>query len=347
MPVPVIDLSSDTATRPTAGMRHAMANAEVGDEQRGEDPTVTALEARVAHITGTDAALFMPSGTMCNIVALFVHCRAGDEVILHAHSHVRYSENAGPAVHSRVLLNVISDGADGTFGGEHVIARLQPTGHQKPRTTLVVVENTNNRGGGSVWPLERLEDVTRAARQAGLRTHLDGARLMNAAIASTVTPARLCAGFDSCWVDLTKGLGCPVGAVLAGPEEFIAEARWAKHLFGGAMRQAGIIAAAGLYALDHHVERLADDHRAAGALAHGIVGIHGVELAQHRVDTNIVHFDVGASGRTAEEILERCVAGGVRFGHAHGTVLRAVTHLDVNRADIGAALLGLRRAVET
>lgn len=341
----MIDLSSDTATRPTAAMRSAMANAEVGDEQRGEDPTVRALEERVADLTGMEAAVFMPSGTMCNIVALFVHCDAGDEVILHTHSHLRYSENGGPAVHSRVLLNAISHGADGTFTGEQVIARLQPAGHQKPRSRLVVVENTNNRGGGSAWPVSRLEDVTATARRAGLRTHLDGARLMNAAVALGIDPARLCSGFDSCWVDLTKGLGCPVGAVLAGSASFIAEARWAKHLFGGAMRQAGIIAAAGLYALDHHIERLADDHAAARLLADGLADMPGVVLAQERVDTNIVYFDVGPSGLRAEDVVGRCVGDGVRFGHLHGTVLRAVTHLDVTIDQVGAARRALRRAL--
>jgi threonine aldolase len=341
----MIDLSSDTSTRPTAAMRQAIANAEVGDEQRGEDPTVLALEERVAELTGKEAALFMPSGTMCNIVSLFVHCRPGDDIILHRHSHVRYSENAAPAVHSRALLTVITDGSDGTFTGAQVTEALQPAGDQKPRSRLVVVENTNNRGGGSVWPLESLDDVVATAQAAGLLVHLDGARLMNASVASGASPARLCAGFHSAWIDLTKGLGCPIGAVLAGSAEFIGEARWAKHLFGGAMRQAGIVAAAGLHALTHHVERLAEDHALARRLAEGLGQISGIELAQDRVDTNIVHFDVGVPGRTPEEILDACALLGVRFSHAHGTVLRAVTHLDVPAAGIAQALSALQEAV--
>lgn len=340
----MIDLSSDTATRPTLDMRRAMVRAPVGDEQRGEDPTVLELERRVAELTGAEAAVFLPSGTMCNVVALFVHCRPGDEVILHRQSHVRYSENAGPAVHSRVLLSPI-EGIDGTFDGSQVRALLQPEGHQKPRSRLVVVENSNNRGGGTVWPLERLDDVVAAAREAGLRTHLDGARLLNAAVASDTPVSRLCRGFESVWIDLTKGLGCPVGAVLAGSEAFVAEARWAKHLFGGSMRQAGIIAAAGVHALDHHVERLADDHAHARTFAAAVEEIGGVALAQARVDTNIVHLDVAPSGRTATDVLERCAARNVRFSHAHGTVLRAVTHHDIASDDIPRAVAALRDAV--
>jgi threonine aldolase len=241
-------------------MRRCIAAAEVGDEQRGEDPTVAALEARVAELCGQAAAVFLPSGTMGNIVAFFVLCRPGDEVILDRLAHPAVSENAGPAVHSRVSLMRL-DSPDGVFTGADVERARQPGGHTTPRTSMVTVENTCNRRGGTIWPRAQIDDVLAAARGHGLQTHLDGARLFNAAVGSGVTVAALAAGFSSVCVDLSKGLGCPMGALLAGSASFVEEARWAKHLFGGALRQAGIAAAAGLYALEHHVARLADDHR--------------------------------------------------------------------------------------
>jgi threonine aldolase len=342
----VIDLRSDTATRPTAAMRDAIARAEVGDEQLGEDPTVRILEERVARLLGQEAAVFLPSGTMANVIALFVLCSPGDEVILHRLSHVVYSENAGPAVHARVSLRQV-DGEDGTFGGDELMSAMKSPGHQKPRTRLVAVENTNNRAGGSIWPLERLDEVVATARAAGLATHLDGARLMNAAVASGVECARIAGGFDSAWLDLSKGLGCPVGAVLAGDPSFIEEARWAKHLFGGALRQAGILAAAGVYALDRHVDRMAEDHALARELAEGAAALPGVKLAQTRVDTNIVHIDVAGTGVETEALLSRAAAEGVLLGRVSETVLRAVTHLDIRPDDVGATIDRLARAISS
>jgi threonine aldolase len=256
-----------------------------------------------------------------------------------------YSENAGPAVHSRVLLTEL-DGPDGTFTGDDVLRTLQPPGHQRARSRLVAAENTNNRAGGAVWPPELLDEITSAARQHGLATHLDGARLLNATVAGAGPCSRLAGGFDSAWLDLSKGLGCPVGAVLAGSEAFIEEARWAKHLFGGGLRQAGILAAAGLYALDHHVERLAEDHDLARELAVRLLDIPGIELAQSRVDTNIVQFDIAATGADARAVLTRAADAGVRFGHIGGSVLRAVTHLDVARDDIARAAEVLARVLD-
>lgn len=341
----LIDLSSDTVTRPTDEMRRVMYAAPVGDEQRGEDPSVRALEEEVAELTGKEAAVFLPSGTMCNIVAFFLHCAPGDEVILHRDSHPAYSENAGPAVHSRVSLHLL-DGDRGIFTAEQVVSAVQPRGHQKARSRLVSVENTNNRGGGSVWSVEEIEEVCTAAAAQGLHTHLDGARLLNAVVASGMPAARYCAGFDSIWIDLSKGLGCPIGAVLAGSVAFAAEARWAKHLFGGAMRQAGIVAAAGVYALRHHVERLADDHALARSLADRLADLPGIEIVRPP-ETNIVQFDVAGTELSGEEFLARAEEQGVRFSLVRGTVVRAVTHLDVAADRLPETASAVRAALAT
>lgn len=330
-----VDLVSDTATNPTQAMRAAMANAEVGDEQRGEDPTVRRLEARVAGLLGTEAALFVPTGTMCNIISLFVHCKGGGEVILHRESHVRWSENGGPAVHARASFALV-DGANGWFTGETVLQAVQPRGLRHPRTRVVLVENTNTHAGGTSWPIELLDEVLEASDRAGLISHLDGARLLNASIATRTPPSALASRFDSSWIDLSKGLGCPAGAVLAGSEEFIAEALWTKHLFGGALRQAGILAAAGLYALDHHVERLADDHRRAERLAGALNQIPGLDAQWG--GTNIVFIGVVGSGIPVEQFAEHLAALGVRCSKNDRTTLRAVTHLGIDDAGIEKAI---------
>ncbi|MHB8692620.1 MAG: threonine aldolase family protein [Solirubrobacteraceae bacterium] len=336
-----VDLSSDTATRPTPAMRRCIAAAEVGDEQRREDPTVLALEEHVAELCGQEAAVFLPSGTMCNIVAFFVHCRPGDEVILDRLAHPAVSENAGPAVHSRVSLMRL-EAADGVFTGTQVERALQPVGHHTARTSMISVENTSNRRGGTIWSRHQIDDVLDAARRNGLHAHLDGARLFNAAVGSGVSVASLGAGFLSVFVDLSKGLGCPMGAVLSGSAGFVEEARWAKHLFGGALRQAGIAAAAGLYALRHHVDRLADDHALARRFAAGIEALPGVALAQSRVDSNIVQFRPDGDTVSAEQIVRRMEARGIRLGLLPPDVIRVVTHLDVASEDIEQALSGLR-----
>jgi len=339
----LIDLSSDTATQPTPAMRRFMCAAPVGDEQRGEDPTVRLLEETVAELLGREAAVFLPSGTMCNIVAYFVHGEPGDEVILHRDTHPVYSETGGPAVHARVSLAWL-EGARGQFSGADVAAAIRTRQPWKPRSRLLSVENTSNRGGGSIWPLARIEEVCTVAHEHGLVAHLDGARLLNAVVATGVSAASYCAPFDSAWIDLSKGLGCPVGAALAGSGDFVREARRAKHLFGGAMRQAGIIAAAGVYALRHHVERLAEDHALAKDLAAALREVPGIVLDEP--ETNIVLFDVPAP-LTAADVLERALTAGVRFSEVGPRRLRAVTHLDVQPPDVelaaravGAALAG-------
>jgi len=327
-------------------MRRWMAEAEVGDEQRGEDPTVCLLEEQVAGLCGQEAAVFLPSGTMCNIIAFFVQCRPGDEVILDALAHPAVSENAGPAVHSRVSLMRL-DAPDGVYTGSQVEDVLRRGRRDSARTSLVSVENTSNRRGGTIWPRAELDRVLDVAERRHLRAHLDGARLLNAAVASGVSVASLTEGFSSVCIDLSKGLGCPVGAVLCGCSGLIEEAKWAKHLFGGSMRQAGIIAAAGLYALENHVSRLADDHELAKRFADGVAMLPGVTLAQARVDTNIVQFRVVGRALTAEELARRMEARGIRLGMLPPDVLRVVTHLDVGPNDVVETLAALRSELQS
>ena len=255
-----VDLRSDTVSRPTPAMRQAMIEAEVGDEQRGEDPTVNALQARVAALLGKEAAVFLPSGTMCNEIALLVHCRPGDEVICDRTAHIITAEGGGPAALAGAMVRAL-DGEAGVFSPAQLADAVRARNRYAPRSRLVVVEQTSNQGGGTIWPIETIEAVGEAAKAHGLLLHMDGARLMNAVVESGVDAARYAAPFDSLWIDFSKGLGCPVGAALAGSAAFI-EAAWQwKQRLGGAMRQSGIIAAAGLYALDHHVARLAEDPR--------------------------------------------------------------------------------------
>jgi threonine aldolase len=333
-----VDLYSDTVTRPTAAMRRAMAEAEVGDEQQFEDPSVNRLQEMVADLLGKEAALFMPSGTMCNQVAFSVHCRAGDEIILHETAHPLLYEAGGPAALIGAVFHPLS-GPRGMFTAAQVRQAVRPAVHYMPRSRCVSIEQTANIVGGAVWPLAEIQAVCDAAREAGLARHMDGARLMNAVVSSG-TPARsFAASFDSLWLDLTKGLGAPVGAVLAGSRPFIEEAWVHKQRLGGAMRQAGIIAAGGIYALLHHVDRLAEDHERARTLARGLAEVPGIALDAERVDSNIVIFDVRGTGLTGEEFAARALAShGVRFSVLGPTTVRAVTHLDVPPGGIERAL---------
>ncbi len=342
----LIDLYSDTSTRPTRAMRQAMAEADVGDEQRGEDPTTTALQERVAELLGKEAALFLPSGTMCNQIALLVHCRPGDEIIGADVTHVFTSEAGGGSALAGVQTWPIV-GDRGIFSASDVDAAVRDPSRHAPRSRLLVIEQTVNRGGGAIWPMARLEEVAQAARNHGLVVHMDGARLLNAAVASGIPARAMAAQCDSVWLDLSKGLGCPVGGVLAGSCAFIEEAwRW-KHRLGGAMRQSGILAAAGLYALDYHVERLAEDHANATLLATLIGEIDGVKLMNPRPETNIVFFDVTGAARTAKAVTAALLAENVRMGTSYGGMIRAVTHLDVSRRDIEAAAAALRRVLSS
>jgi threonine aldolase len=331
-----VNLRSDTFTRPTAGMRRFMAEAEVGDEQYGEDPTVNRLQEMVAALLGHEAALFLPSGTMANQIALRVHCRPGDEVLAHPTAHTFNFETGGPAAIAGVGLQPL-DGQRGQFTAGQLEAGIRPPSRLTPRSRLVWIEQTSNFGGGSIWPLATLEAIIGVARGHGLASHMDGARLLNAAVSSRIPAAAYAAPFDSVWLDLTKGLGAPVGAVLAGSRAFIDEAWRYKQQMGGAMRQAGIIAAAGVYALEHHVERLAEDHANARRLAEGLAGLPGVEIDLASVETNIVFF------RPRPPLTAPAVATSMRERGVRMTVLgdriRALTHLDVDAAGIERALV--------
>jgi threonine aldolase len=313
-----------------------MAEAEVGDEQYGEDPTVNRLEQMVAELLGKEAAVFLPSGTMCNEIALRVHCRPGDEVLIHPTAHPLHFESGGPAALAGVMARPV-DGPRGQYDAPALEAAIRPDFRLFPRSRLVWVEQTSNLGGGSIWPLERVRAVTEVARRHGLGTHLDGARLMNAVVASGIAASEWAAPFDSAWVDFTKGLGAPVGAVLAGSRAFIDEAWRLKQQMGGAMRQAGIIAAGGVYALEHNVTRLADDHANARRLAAGLAELPGIALDPMTVETNIVYVDL-TGPLDGQAFSARLRARGVRMTALEPRRVRAVTHLDVSAAQIERTL---------
>ena len=342
----MIDLFSDTKTKPTAAMRRIMADAEVGDERAGEDPSVNRLVERCAALLGKQAALFLPSGTMCNEIALAVHCKPGDEVICDVTSHIIGFEGGGPAALAGAMLNPVA-GARGIYSAVQLAEKIRPDRPYAPRQRLVEVEQTANLGGGAIWPLTTLDDVAAIAHRAGLATHMDGARLLNACVASGVAAAEYARGFDSVWIDFSKGLGVPGGAVLAGSAEFIAEALRLKLRWGGAMRQSGIIAAACDYALDHHVARLADDHANARALAAGIASLDGLRIDAATVETNLVYFDVSTPAWDAEQICAGLLKRGVRMGAMGARTVRAVTHLDVSASDIPVALDALREVLRS
>ena len=342
---PRIDLYSDTQTRPSRAMREAMANAEVGDEQRNEDPTVRELCTMVAELLGKDAALFLPSGTMCNEIAYRTHTRPGDEIILHEASHALHFEGGAPAALSGVMLRTLS-GPRGMFTADQVRAAIRGDGPHFQRSRLVSVENTTNLGGGAVWNIDDLDAVAAVAHERGLSTHMDGARLMNAVVASGTPASELARGYDSVWIDMSKGLGAPVGGVLAGSHEFIIRALRHKHQFGGAMRQAGIIAAAGVYALKHNVDRLAEDHDNAKRLARLINRIGGITVVDpDAIETNMIYFDVAGTGLTAQQVSDRLLGHGVRIGPMGEYSMRAVTHLDVDTAGVEEAAQALRKVV--
>ncbi|HEX2045765.1 MAG TPA: GntG family PLP-dependent aldolase [Gaiellaceae bacterium] len=341
----MIDLRSDTVTQPTAGMRRAIAEALVGDEQKREDPTVLALEERGADLLGQEEAVFVPTATMANQIALRVLSEPGDEVVAEALAHVFRYELGGPAVHSGLAMKALHT-EHGRFTREQLREAVSPRGdlHMAP-TRVVCLENSHNGGGGRVWPLAEVREVVAEARRHDLAVHLDGARLMNAVVASGTPAAEYGREFDTVTLCLSKGLGCPLGALVAGSRERMAKARRMKHLFGGAMRQAGIVAAAGLYALDHHVERLADDHANARRLGEGLAAA-GLPVDVEQVETNFVLVDVARLGLDGDEAISRLRAEGVllSFASRHG-VLRAVTHLDVTPEEIEEAIERVPRAL--
>lgn len=339
-----IDLYSDTHSKPSAAMKQAMVEAEVGDEQQEADPTTNRLQDMVAELLGKEAALFLPSGTMCNQVAYRVWCQPGDEVICDKTSHTIHHETGGPAALSGVMMRTL-EGVRGVFTGEQVTEALRPKRRHSPRSVLLSVENTANMGNGKVWPLEAIREACAAAHDGGLKTHMDGARLLNAVVASGTSAADYGKSFDSLWTDLSKGLGCPIGGVLAGDRAFIEEAWRFKHMFGGAMRQSGMIAAAGIYALENNVERMAEDHANAKTFAQRIAQIPGIKIDVLDIETNLVYFDVTETGMQGPEITEALKARGIHIGGSGATTMRAVTHLDVDEADVIAAASALAEVV--
>jgi len=338
----VIDLRSDTLTQPSAAMRAAIAAAVVGDEQKREDPTVNELERRGAEFLGQEEAVFLPTATMANQVALNILGRPGDALVVERHAHIMLSELGGPAAHSG-LLTIGLKGTNGRFSPEQVVGEIRDrtSVHVAP-TRIVAVENTHNSSGGRVWPLEEVDAIVATCREHDLAAHLDGARLVNAAIATGVDPARIGRGFDTVTLCFSKGLGCPLGALIAGSAELMVRARRGKHFFGGAMRQAGIVAAAALYALDHHVERIAEDHARARRLGERLVDA-GIKVDLDQVETNFVQIDVGPDRAAA---IERIKEHGVLVSTTvHPRIVRAVTHLDVSDDDIASAIEAIPAAL--
>jgi len=340
----IIDLRSDTVTRPTAGMRAAIGAAEVGDDVFEEDPTVNRLQERVAGLLGKEAALFVPSGTMSNQICVKVHTQPGDELLCEASCHIYNFEAGGPAVLSGVTCRTV-EGDHGILDVSQLEDKVRPVNEHLVRTRLVCLENTHNRGGGRVYPLEKIQAISGWARQNGLRTHLDGARLWNAVVATGVPAAEWAANFDSVSVCFSKGLGAPIGSALSGTRDFIVRARRVRKLFGGGMRQAGVAAAAALYAVEHHVERLAEDHRNARVLARAIADTPGLRLQPPEVETNLVWFKVDPELGTAKDVAAALKQRGVRVHPAGPYTLRACTHLDVSAAQAERAAEVIRQTV--
>ena len=337
--LPRIDLYSDTQSKPSPAMRKAIANADVGDEQRNEDPTVCKLQNMVAEFLNKDAALFLPSGTMCNAIAFRVWTEPGQEVILDKTSHVLHSEAGGAAALSGVMMRPL-EGVNGVFTENQVLNAIRPFDrHNVPQSAMVSIEQTVNAGGGRVWPLSMVETLGKTTKDNNLALHMDGARLINAVVAKNIPVSVYAAPCNSLWIDLSKGLGCPIGAVIAGSNDFISQARRFKHQFGGAMRQAGIIAAAGVYALENNIERIVNDHKNAYKLAEGIANIKGLTLEFGLPETNMVYFNVDAHLTTAIALSKRlCGEFGIRIGVSGTQQFRAVTHIDINDNDIDETL---------
>jgi threonine aldolase len=344
----MVDLRSDTMTRPSRAMRDAMANAEVGDEQEREDPTVLELERRTATLLGQEEAVYLPTATMGNQIALAILGERGTELVVEERAHIMVSELGGAALHSGLQTRGLP-GHRGRFTSAQVRATVNPYTEGDlwtPRTSVLAVENTHNTAGGTVWPIDELRELVATARELGLRLHLDGARLMNAAVASGVAASEIAGPFDTVTLCLSKGLGCPLGALIAGSHELMRRARVEKHRFGGAMRQAGIVAAAGLYALDWNVDRLAEDHERARRLAEAW-SASGLPVDLELVETNFVQVGVGQLGIGEHDALERLRENGVLLSPTKPGVLRAVTHMDLSDDDIELALVAVPQALSS
>lgn len=339
-----IDLRSDTATKPTPGMRAAIQAAEVGDDVFGEDPTVNRLQERLATLLGKEAALFVPSGTMSNQIGVRVHTQPGDELICDATCHIYNYEAGGPAALSGVTCRTL-EGDYGVLDVAQLEGKIRPVNDHMVHTQLVCLENTHNRGGGRVYPLEKIAAISQWAHQHGLLMHLDGARLWNAAVATGIPLHAWASHFDSVSVCFSKGLGAPIGSALAGPRTFITKAKRVRKLFGGGMRQAGMAAAGALYALENHRERLADDHRHARVIAQAIADTPGLRLDPPEVETNLIWFEVDPDLGTAKEIAAALKLQGILIHTPGPQTLRACTHLDVSAAQAERTAESIRRIV--
>lgn len=334
----LIDLRSDTVTKPTAAMRRVIAEAVVGDDVLGDDPTVIRLQETFARLLGKPASCFVPSGSMANQTAIRAQTEPGDEVICHEGSHIIHYETGAPAALSGVMIRGLA-GPGGLFDVEQLEEAVRPHSAHFARSRLLVIENTHNRGGGTIWPLEQIKRVTTRARELGLLCHLDGARLWNACAATGISPAEYASHFDTISCCFSKGLGAPVGSAVAGSEATIFRVHRFRKMFGGAMRQSGILAAAAQFALDHHRDRLIEDHHNARRLAEGLARIPGLIVDLHAVQTNMVFFDLEAStGMTAPELCKKLENTGVRVLPNGPRRIRAVCHLDVSTDMIQAAI---------
>ncbi len=338
----MIDLRSDTVTRPTPGMLAAMMAAKVGDDVFGEDPTVNELEQRTAALFGKEAGLFVPSGTMANQIAVRVHCRPQDEILLETTSHICLWEAGGPAALSGVTCRMI-DGRNGLLSAADFEGKIRPDDMHSVRTRLVCLENTHNRGGGTIYPVGSISAISDWARENRLSMHLDGARIWNALAATGVAASDWGRHFDTVAVCFSKGLGAPVGSALLGPRELIGHARRIRKLFGGAMRQAGYLAAACLYALEHHVERAVEDHANARIIAEAVAEVPDLTLTPPRVESNLVWFEVRGRHKNARTVAEKLKSMGVLVAPLGTNVIRAVTHLDVNQTECRKAAEAIRR----
>ena len=336
----MIDLRSDTVTRPSDGMRRAMASAEVGDDVYGEDPSALRLQERLADLLGKEAALFVPSGTMANQLALLVHCERGNDVLVGEGAHCALYESGAGAAWAQVNFSVVGRG--GLYSPEEMVAAIKPSEYHFPQTRLCAIENTHNRAGGRVFPQADVERIAHEAHERAIAVHLDGARIWNASIATGLSPKQLAAPADTVSACFSKGLGAPVGSILAGSRAAIQRAHRYRKMLGGGMRQVGVLCAAASHALDCHLERLAEDHKHARQLAEGLAALPGLSIDPASVQTNIVIFDVhalaGASTELAREFVRRAAAVGVRLNAISPSRVRAVTHLDVSAHQIEAAL---------
>jgi threonine aldolase len=331
-----IDLRSDTVTKPSKEMRLAMMDSEVGDDVYGEDPTINRLQDRVAEILGKEAALFVPSGVMANQLALKVHTQPGDEVIVERDSHIFNYETAGSAFLSNVQLNTLQ-GNRGVLRAKQIEQAIRSSVYYNPKTSLICLENTHNKAGGTIYPLEEIQSIHKLAREKNVALHLDGARLWNASVETKITPKEYASYFDTVSVCFSKGLGAPVGSAITGTKAKIESARKYRKIFGGGMRQAGILAAGALFALDHNIERLKEDHNNAKLLAHNLKIINGIIIDLESVQTNIVVVDISKRTESAIEIITKLKERGVLISEMSYNILRAVTHMDVSKEQVEKA----------